>query len=559
MVAPAEVGPRSWLDAPLEERTILHVLRSAAEEVGDRPAIVDESSCATYAELYERSCAVAGGLRALGPGAADRVLIMMENHLQHALGWFGTNLAGGAEVPINTALRGEQLAYVVNHSEARVVVVDGRYVERFRHIEDLLTSVEHVVVHGDSDAELRRIPSSPFASLAAATPVPPVPLHPWGTSAIMYTSGTTGRPKGVLVSHAQTYGRMWPLNVGAPRQGDTTLVSLPIYHVIGQCRGLYNTLIAHGTTVLEERFSASSFWDTCRTHGVTYAPLVGAMASYLLAQPPRPDDRDNPVERICIGTTIPEVDEFAARFDVELATSYGLTEVGGILVGPAQPSGCGYVRPDYEARLVDEYDREVAPGEPGELVVRGREPWTVMQGYLKNPDATAEKWRNLWLHTGDLMSQRPDGEFVFVGRRTEAIRRRGENISALEVEEGVLSHAAVKEVAVVGIDVDGETELKAVVVPEPGQVLELPRLVEHLAEELAYYMVPRFFQVVDELPRTESTHRVQKAPLREGGAADSWDREAAGLVMTRQGLRRHDPRDLSEPDVNRSASPSQHT
>lgn len=532
---------REWLTAPLEDRTVLSVLREGASSAGDVAAVIDGASSTSYLELYEQSCAVAGGLTALGLGDDDRVLIMMENHREHVLAWFGTNLAGGVEVPINTALRGEQLAYVANHSDARIVVVDERYVERFARIESQLTGVEHVVVRGDvaAAADLGLATSS-FDALVASSPIAPVSLDPWDTSAIMYTSGTTGRPKGVLVTQAQTYGRMWPLRTGSPRPGDTTLVSLPIYHVIGQCRGLYNTLIAKGTAVLEERFSASSFWDTAREHGVTYAPLVGAMASYLLSQPERDDDRDNPVERICIGTTIPEADAFAARFGIDLTTSYGLTEVGGVLVGPARASGCGYVRPDFEARLVDEHDREVAPGEAGELVLRGREPWTVMAGYLKNAEATAEKWRNLWLHTGDLMSQRPDGEFVFVGRRTEAIRRKGENISALEVEEGVLRHPAVKEAAVVGIDVDGEVELKVAMVLEPDTELDREHLVEHLVEELAYYMVPRYYEVVAELPRTESTHRVQKASLREAGTAASWDREAEGLVVTRSGLRRRD-------------------
>lgn len=430
------------------------------------------------------------------------------------------------------------MAYVVNHSEARVVVVDAEHLERFEHVADQLTAVTHVLVHGQQRATGLPQEVEDAALLRAAAPAEPVQLKPWDLVGVMYTSGTTGRSKGVLVTQAQTYGRMWPLHVGAAQPGDVTLVSLPIFHVIGQCRGLYNTLIAHGTAVLERRFSASGFLDTCRRFGVTYAPLVGAMASYLLAQQERDDDGDNPLERVCIGTTIPEVARFAERFGVELTTSYGLTEVGGVLVGPARPTGCGYLRSDYEAQLVDEHDRPVAVGEVGELVLRGKEPWTVMAGYLKNPEATAEKWRNLWLHTGDLMRQREDGEFVFVGRRTESIRRKGENISLMEVENGLLAHPDVHEAAVVGVAVDGEIELKAVVVPQEGVALDLEALVTFLVEELAYFMVPRYFVLIDRLPRTESTHRVQRKPLEDAGLEGAWDREAAGLRVTREGLRR---------------------
>lgn len=525
---------RNWLTTPLEERTVSHVLQRGASLEPDRLAVVDPGEALTYSQLWHASLAVAGGLQQRGVTRGDRVLIMMESHVDHALVWFGTNLAGGVAVPVNTALRGEQLAYVINHSESTVVVTDDIYVERFERIAAEISEVRHVVVRGGSTTAAWH--SSDLAELRSAVPAEPFVLHPWDDLGIMYTSGTTGHPKGVIVSQAQTYGRMWPLNIGAPQLNDVTLVTLPIYHVIGQCRGLYNTLIALGTAVLEERFSASAFWDQCRTHGVTYAPLVGVMASYLLRQPPSDADRDNPVERICIGTTIPEADEFAARFDVALTTSYGLTEVGGVLVGPAGAQGCGYVRPDYEAALVDEHDCPVPPGEVGELVLRGREPWTVMAGYLKNAEATTEKWRNLWLHTGDLMRQRPDGEFLFVIRRTESIRRRGENISPTDVERGIERHEKVREVAVVGLEVDGEMELKAVLVPEEGQEVDLDQLVEFLSEEIPYYMIPRYFAVADDLPRTESTRRVQREPLRQAGVDACWDREAAGLRVTRDGL-----------------------
>lgn len=527
---------RDWIRTPMEERTVLHVLSRGAETDPTRLAVVDDRERLTFAALWDAARSVAGGLTARGIGPGDRVLIMMENHVDHVLAWFGTNLAGATSVPINTALRGDQLAYVLNHSESKAIITDANYAERFERIAAEIGRSGHILVRGDAEPRIPEWSNGSMTELRSENPAAPVQIAPWDDLAIMYTSGTTGHPKGVVVSQAQTYGRMWPLNMGSPQTGDVTLVALPIYHVIGQCRGLYNTLIAGGTTVLSERFSASTFWDQCRAHGVTYAPLVGVMASYLLRQPERPDDADNPVERICIGTTIPEVAEFAQRFRVELTTSYGLTEAGGVLIGPARPDGCGYVRPDFEADLVDDNDVAVPRGEIGELVLRGREPWSVMGGYFKNAEATTEKWRNLWLHTGDLMRQRDDGEFVFVMRKTESIRRRGENISPTDVERGVERHPAVSEAAVVGLKVDGETELKVSLVVEPGQELELSELVKFLADELPYFMVPRYFHVVDDLPRTESTRRIQREPLRQSGTTGCWDREEAGFTIGREGL-----------------------
>src|SRR5262249_35902141 len=161
-------------------------------------------------------------------------------------------------------------------------------------------------------------------------------------------------------------GRMWPGGPGTPTADDRTLVVLPIYHVIGQCRGLYNTLIAGGTAVLEERFSASRFWSIARQHEITFVPLIGVMVSYLLRQQPRRADRDHPVRHVALGTTSPQLEEFRDRFGIgELSMSCGLTEAGGVLVGPAEPVGCGYLRPDFEARLVDENDVEVPPGSVG--------------------------------------------------------------------------------------------------------------------------------------------------------------------------------------------------
>jgi carnitine-CoA ligase len=323
---------------------------------------------------------------------------------------------------------------------------------------------------------------------------------------------------------------MWPEGPGTPTHDDRTLVVLPIYHVIGQCRGLYNTLIAGGTAVLEPRFSASRFWETCRRHEISFVPLVGVMVSYLLGKDASPSDRDHKVRHIALGTTSPRVDEFKERFGVDhVSMSYGLTEAGGILVSEAEPAGCGYLRPDFDARLVDENDVAVEPGRVGELVLRPHDPWSVMTGYFKMPEATLAKWRNLWLHTGDLMWQREDGMYMFAGRRAERIRVRGENVSPDEVEEQILRITGVRECAVLGIDASdaaagvGDQEILAAVVLDRDTGPDLPQLVAHLEQALPKFAVPRFFTVYDELPRTDATHRVQRTAIAARDRAQIWD------------------------------------
>jgi crotonobetaine/carnitine-CoA ligase len=523
---------------PLEERTVLHVLQRGAREAAATTALVDEQRELTYAEVLDEALRVGAGFAGLGVERQEPVLLMLDNHVDHALAWFALSCIAAVEVPVNVALRGDQLGHVIKDSGAKVMVIEAHYLDRLEGLPEALDALTHVVVRGDAGAH-GPAGALNYRSLGDAPAAIAAESHPWDTSGILYTSGTTGRAKGVVVTQAQTYGRMWPGGPGSPEPGDVTLVTLPIYHVIGQVRGLYNSMISMGTAVILPRFSASTFWDSCRRYGATYAPLVGVMGSYLMRRPPSDGDRDHPLQRICVGTTFAEVEEFRARFGVEVFSSYGLTEAGGVLVGRAEPTGCGWVRPDVEARLVDEVDRDVPAGEAGELLLRPTEPWTFMAGYHNRPDATVEKWRNLWLHTGDVMRQRPDGQLVFVDRRADTIRRLGENISTFEVESQILGHPSVGECAVVAVREGAEEpEVKAVLVPAEGEHIDPVELTEWLVDRLPHYAVPRFLEFVPELPRTASTQRVTKADLVARGTRTSWDRQAAGLTVTREGLSR---------------------
>lgn len=514
----------------LHRRTVVDVLETAASEHPDRRAIIDRDGQVTYGALFDRSLRVAAGLRSLGVGAGDRVVLMLDNSIDHAVAWFACSCLNAIEVPVNTASMPPQLAYVIGHCEAKVAIVEFRYVERLGSIIEQPSQLRTLVVRGDRSStldlpvEVSDLDVVGLETLASSQPITPEHPKPWDPLGILYTSGTTSRPKGVVVTQAQTYGRMWPFGPGTARSDDTTLVVLPLYHVIGQCRGLYNTLIVGGTAVLEPRFSASRFWDTCRYHDVTYVPLVGVMARYLLQQPPRSDDTQHTVRHVALGTTIREVEAFRKRFAISEATvSYGLTEVGGLLVGIAEPEACGKLRPDFQALLVDEADMPVPDGCVGELVVRPTEPWTVMSGYYKMPQETIDVWRNLWMHTEDLMRRRRDGTFVFVGRRSQRIRVRGENVSPEEVEAQLSSHPEVRECAVVGVNTAAdEQEILAAVVLDERDVPP-DELVAFLADRLPRFALPRYVTYVDALPRTDSTHRVRRSEIAEVAMKNAWD------------------------------------
>lgn len=519
---------------PIAQRTIGAVFDHALRSAPDRIAVRDPDRSLTYAGLHDEALSLAGGLAAQGVGAGEHVLLMLDNHLDYVLAWVGLALTGRIEVPVNTAYKGTILAHVINNSGARAIVIEQRFCPLLAEVADKLTALERVVVRGDPSTA--GLPSR-FSVVALADLRGPraarATLNPWDLIGILYTSGTTGLSKGVRVTHAHAYGYASPALFDVERPDEVTMVTLPLFHIGGQWAGVYKSLIGTATAVVLPRFGATTFWDEVRRYRCTSTMLLGAMANFLYRQPPTPADRDHTLRRVAMVPVIAQLDAFKARFGIEaVGTGYGLTEGSTILrapMGHAEPGLAGWLRPDFEARLVDENDIEVPEGEVGELVVRTRDPWSVMDGYHAMPEATVAAWRNQWLHTGDAFRRDVTGRWYFLDRLKDAVRRRGENVSSFEVESEINEHPAVLESAVIAVPSDAsEDEIKACVVLRPGQRLAAPDLLDFLDARLPYFMVPRYVEFMDALPKTP-TEKVRKQELRARGLTpETWDRQPNG-------------------------------
>ncbi|MEN9317274.1 MAG: hypothetical protein RIS35_3667 [Pseudomonadota bacterium] len=507
---------------PIRERTLGAVFEAALRRSPDRIAVRDPDGALGYAALHDRALRFGGGLAARGVAAGAHVLLMLDNHLDGVIAWLGLALTGRVEVPVNTAYKGAILAHVIDNSGARAIVIEPHYVPRLAEVLDRLPNLELVVVRGDPSAVV--LPAGLRVAAFDEIDGPraaPAELEPWDLIGILYTSGTTGLSKGVRVTHAHAYGYATPALFDVERPDEVTMVTLPLFHIGGQWAGVYKSLIGGASAVVLPRFSATTFWDDVRRYGCTNTMLLGAMANFLWRQPPTERDRDHPLRRVMMVPVIAQLDAFVRRFGIEaVATGYGLTEGSTILrapMGTAEPGLAGWLRPDFEARLVDGNDLEVADGEVGELVVRTRDPWSVMDGYHAMPEATVAAWRNQWLHTGDAFRREAGGRWFFLDRLKDAVRRRGENVSSFEVESQINEHPAVLESAVVAVRSDAtEDEIKACVVLRPGQALGPEALLAFLDDRLPYFMVPRYVEFLDALPKTP-TEKVRKQELRARG------------------------------------------
>jgi len=521
----------AWRDEriPTPEECVLRpLLDRRARETPDKVFVqfADSGATWTYRELRDQVLETAAALQALGVRQEEPVLTWLPNGPEALRVWFALNYLGAIYIPLNLAYRGQILEHAVRSSGARLIVGHPGLLPRLDAID--AAALQHRVAI-DSARSLRQ---------PGGVPEPPArPIMPWDTQSVIYTSGTTGPSKGVLCSylHAASAANAFY----AATEDDRNMVNLPLFHA-GGTGAIYRMLVKGGSIALVEAFDTNSFWDTVRVTGTTCLTLLGAMVPFLLKLPPGPGDRDHTLKKVVLVPLSDASEVFAERFGVDVYTTFNMTETSWPLVSERNPSvrgTCGRPRPGIEARIVDEHDCEVAPGMIGELILRSDTPWTMNHGYHNNPEATARAWRNGWFHTGDVFKRDADGNFFFVDRLKDAIRRRGENISSFEVEAELMAHPAVREAAAVAVPSElGEDEVLAVLAPVAGQAIDPAEILAFLLPRMAHFMVPRYVRVLPELPKTP-TQKVQKNLLRaEGVTPETWDREAAGIRVRRERL-----------------------
>jgi crotonobetaine/carnitine-CoA ligase len=507
------------------DKSFSELLEEKANKNGDKTFLVYGNRKISYRELNEKANQLAYGLLRLGAKPGHGAGIMMTNCPEFLYAFFATQKIGMYTVPINTQLKKDGLAYIINHSEIRYLFIDSVQEGTVAEISDGIQNVRSIFSYRDEAPE-DFIPAQDmrdFDELFARglTENPAMPFDRNNICIIMYTSGTTGLPKGVVFRYATSKVKL----LGVPPKmiytaGDIFYTCLPLYHANALFICVTQSLHADGTVVLSKKFSATNFWKEVRESGCTTFNTIGAMIPILLKQPPQPLDAVNNV-RLVVSAACPSTDwePFEKRFNLRLFEAYGAVDGGGFTsfnIGNAPPGSIG--KPIFGTwRIVDDKMADVGTDEVGELIFLAGKHQDTSVEFFKDEKSTNEKIIDGWLHTGDLVRMDRDGFLYFVGRCTENIRRRGENVSEYEVEKEVDKHPDVLESAAYGVPSElGEQDIMVTLVPVVGRSIDPFALHQFLQERLPKYALPRYIRIIDELPKT-GTHRVMKNELKAQG------------------------------------------
>jgi long-chain acyl-CoA synthetase len=500
--------------------TIADLLRETAKRLPDKPALLFQDRPISYAQLDAEVDRAAAGIASLGVRKGDRVAVLVQNTPYFVYAYLGIVRAGGVMVPLNTMYTADEVGYIVADSEARVVVVAEPFLGSINGLRETLPMLEHVVIAGDR-APMGTMTWEQMAG--RSDQVPSAKSSPDDLACLAYTSGTTGKPKGAMLTHANLLAnleQMAQVPLLAEEESDVVLLVLPLFHIYALNVTLGLTLRVGATAVLQERFDPVASLDAMERHRVTV--LFGAPPMFVAwLSTTALEKRDFSSVRVAVSGAAPlpggVLEDFQRRVGVTIWEGYGLTETSPGLTSTAmgqeaKPSSIGKPLPGVELRLVDEQDEDVEDGDPGEIVVRGP---NVFRGYWKHDDETKEALRGGWFHTGDVAYEDEDGYLFIVDRKKDLIIVSGFNVYPREVEEVLYRHPKVAEAAVVGVPhpYTGEA-VKAVVVLKPGEHATEEEIIEFCRRSIARFKCPQVVEFADEVPHS-LTGKVLRRALRE--------------------------------------------
>lgn len=505
------------------DRTLRSLLEYRARTVaGDIFVVFDDLDGrierVTYGEFDASVNRAAHLLLDLGMRRGDRINLHLTNCLEFLYLWFGAAKTGIVIMPTNTAASVEELQYLLDHSGSRLIFTQAEFEAAATAARDRCKRVEGVVLCAGKDA------AADFRARLSCQPDTSPPGEPLSEdlAAIMYTSGTTAKPKGVLVTHANyVYAGETVAKAIRLAPADRHLVVLPLFHGNAQYYSTMSALVTGASVALMARFSAGRYFEQAAAHDCTVASLFAAPIRMILAQPRSKAHRDNTLRVVIFAQNVTEsqLKEWEERFGAPLLQLWGMTEtMGPPLMNPIDYArnnmSMGFPVMGYEVALLDDEGKPVERGEVGQIAVRGEPGWTLMKGYFDNPEATAETIRNGWLMSGDNARQDAEGYFHFVDRAKDMIKRSGENVAATEVEAVILEHDCVFDCAVIGVpDPIRDEAIVAVVVPREGVALSADEIIRWCGERLAKFRVPEHVVFKKALPRT-SVGKIQKHLLR---------------------------------------------
>jgi crotonobetaine/carnitine-CoA ligase len=534
------------IDFPIEDRTIGNVLRAAVEARPDAPFILHRDECFSYADMELMSTRLAHGLKHWGVETGARVALMLENSPEYVISLFALNKLKALSVPINTAARGELLRYFVCDLGSTHVIVQDDHLEVLKE-----------ALGPDSKIRICVMPTRGFGTtrpagypvwqdllddgLSARGGSLDLTAKGWDPWLVLYTSGTTGPSKGNVCpnAHSLSIARLQTERMQID-PSDRMYTFLPLFHGNALNYSTLTALWGGAAIALEPRFSASRFWADIHKYQATQFNAMMIVTSILEKLPPSPEEADNPVRLAMMVPPPANRRELEDRWGLKIISQYAMSEASPIAVLDAgdayeKPRTSGKLVDHLDIRIVDDNDVEVPTGTAGEVIIRPRDPWTIFSEYYGKPEATARAFRNLWFHTGDRAYVDEDRYLYFVDRVKDAIRRRGENISAYEIEMIMQKNPRIREIAAVPAPSEmGEDEVAVFVVRADPDLTEA-EVIDYAVAQMAYFMVPRYVAFVDEMPKTPS-QKIQKMSLREKARTEyrtMWDRVAAGIKIDR--------------------------